>query len=115
MTDIDLEAVRRQLTAPGAPFELVEVELQGGRAPAYRNAFRTLPELIAAGRAHAGREFMTYGEDRWSFERFYAAVDALAGRLHHELGLRPGHSTCEDTSADPASLLDQREGFPWSN
>ncbi|WP_119155865.1 class I adenylate-forming enzyme family protein [Caldimonas tepidiphila] len=90
MTNIDLDAVRRQLTAPGAPFELVDVDLHGGRAPAYRNAFRSLPELIEAGRVHAGREFMAYGEDRWSFDRFFAAVDALAGRLHHDLGLRPG-------------------------
>lgn len=81
---------RAKLTAPAAPFELIEVDLPDGPAPAYRNAFRTLPELLAAGRAHGGKEFMSYEGERWSFDRFYAAVDALAARLQTQLGLRPG-------------------------
>lgn len=81
---------RAQLLAPGAPFELEQVEHLGRQVGAYKNAFRSLPDLINAGRAHGEREFMVYGEDRWSFNRFFAAVDALAGRLQHEHGLQPG-------------------------
>ncbi|GAA3996051.1 class I adenylate-forming enzyme family protein [Comamonas faecalis] len=79
-----------QLTAPGAPFEMETVQHLGHAVRAYKNAFHTLPELINAGRAHGAREFMVYGEDRWTFDRFFAAVDALAGRLQQEHGLQPG-------------------------
>lgn len=81
---------RAQLTAPGAPFELVELKVHGQSLPAYRNAFTTLPALIDAGRAHGAREFMVYEGDRWTFDRFFQAVDALAGRLQAEHGVVPG-------------------------
>lgn len=94
MSDTELmnqaRALRAQLTAPGAPFELVTVEHNGQQLPAYRNAFPTLPALINAGREHAGKEFMVYEGDRWSYERFFAAVDALAGRLQQQHGLKTG-------------------------
>jgi long-chain acyl-CoA synthetase len=91
-TDLPLLAAqcRARLTAPGAPFELQMLARGGQTLPAYRNAFTTLPELLNAGRAHAGREFIVHEGERWSFERFFAAADALAGRLQQELGVRPG-------------------------
>ncbi|HSW17913.1 MAG TPA: class I adenylate-forming enzyme family protein [Ramlibacter sp.] len=81
---------RAQLTAPGAPFELVTVSLDGRPLPAYRHAFSSLPDLIAAGRAHGAKEFMVYEGERWTFDRFFAAADALAGRLQAQHGLRAG-------------------------
>lgn len=82
--------VDAQLTAPGALFELTEAEVGGRRFAVYRNARATLPEFIDAGRAHGDKPFMAYQGDRWSFDRFYAAVDALAGRLQSELGVEAG-------------------------
>ncbi len=79
-----------QLTAPGSPFELVELDVDGQRLKAYRNAFATLPALIDSGRAHGDKTFMVYQQERWSFARFFAAADALAGRLHADLGIRAG-------------------------
>ena len=81
---------RAQLTAPGAPFELVTLDVNGQQLPAYRNAFAALPELLNAGRVHGARECMVYEGDRWSYDRFYQAADALAGRLQGELGVRAG-------------------------
>ena len=81
---------REQLTAPGAPFERHTVLVNGQPLPAYRHAFPNLPALINAGRAHGPREFMVYEGDRWTFERFFSAVDALAARLQAEHGLRAG-------------------------
>ena len=81
---------RAQLTASGGPFEVVTIEQDGVQLPAFRNAFNTLPEFLAAGRVHGEKEFMVYGSDRWSFARFYAAVDALAGNLQMQCSLSAG-------------------------
>ncbi|AQV98312.1 AMP-binding protein [Cupriavidus necator] len=79
-----------RLTAPGAPFELEQARVRGRDVVAYRHAARTLPEFLAAGRAHGDKPFMVYEDQRWSFARFYAAVDALAWQLRENLGVRPG-------------------------
>ena len=79
-----------QLIAPGAPFELTEVSVNGQMLPAYRNALASLPAVLNAGRVHGAREFMVYESDRWSFDRFYQAADALAGRLQAEHGVKAG-------------------------
>ena len=80
----------QQLTSPGAPFELTTVDIGGQAMPAYRNAFATLPPLLDAGRAHGAREFMVYEDDRWTYDRFYQAADALAGRLQTEHAVQAG-------------------------
>lgn len=86
-----ISSVRAQLTAPGAPFEVQQITLPDGRrVAAYRNAFQTLAQLIDAGRVHGAAEFMVYGDDRWTFDRFFAAADALASRLQKQQGLKAG-------------------------
>ncbi|HOL36349.1 MAG: acyl--CoA ligase [Proteobacteria bacterium] len=79
-----------KLTAPGGQFELVDMKVGGHTMRAYKNAPETLVELINAARAHGDKEFLSYQGDRWSFDRFFAAVDALAGRLQAEAKLEPG-------------------------
>jgi long-chain acyl-CoA synthetase len=82
---------RAGLTAPGAPFELVELtDAEGQRLKAFKNAFAHLPALLNAGRAHGGKEFIVHEGDRWSFDRLFTAADALAGHLQHTLGVQPG-------------------------
>jgi long-chain acyl-CoA synthetase len=82
---------RAGLTAPGAPFELVELtDAEGHSFKAFKNAFAHLPALMNAGRAHGGKEFIVQEGDRWSFDRLFAAADALAGHLQHTLGVQPG-------------------------
>lgn len=86
-----IRSVRAQLTAAGAPFEVQQITLPDGRSvAAYRNAFQNLAQLIDAGRVHGAAEFMVYGDDRWTFDRFFAAADALASRLQKQQGLKAG-------------------------
>lgn len=85
-----LARCQQELTAPGAPFELMDQRLGERVVKVYRHAARTLPEFLDAGRAHGEREFMVYEGERWTFERFYAAVDAMAAALHQQLGVRAG-------------------------
>lgn len=84
------QQMREQLLGPGAPFELEPVQHLGQAVRAYKNAFTSVPDLINAGRAHGEREFIVYGDQRWSFNRFFASVDALAGQLQQRHGLQAG-------------------------
>ncbi|WP_298597053.1 class I adenylate-forming enzyme family protein [Zoogloea sp.] len=80
---------RAQLTAPGAPFEVIEC-VQGGRVERrYRNAFPTLPALLAASRAHGDKPYIKYQGETWTFTRFFAEADAVASWLH-KAGVCPG-------------------------
>ena len=82
---------RAGLTSPGAPFELVDsADAQGHPHKAFKNAFPHLSALLIAGRAHGPKEFIVQDGERWSFDRFFAAADALAGHLQHTLGVQPG-------------------------
>jgi long-chain acyl-CoA synthetase len=82
---------RAGLTSPGAPFELVDsADAQGHPHKAFKNAFPHLSALLNAGRAHGPKEFIVQDGERWSFDRFFAAADALAGHLQHTLGVQPG-------------------------
>ncbi len=73
--------IRAQLTAPGAPFELAEEIVDGRSVRVYRNAFRTLPELLSSARAHGDKPFISYLGEAWTFDRFFAEVDAVAAQL----------------------------------
>lgn len=73
---------RAQLTAPGAPFEVIDCPVGGGVERRYRNAFPTLPALLAASRAHGDQPYIRYQDETWTFNRFFAAADAVAARLH---------------------------------
>ena len=81
---------RAQLTAPGAPFELTTVEINGQALPAYRNAFPSLPALLNSARVHSANEFMVYEGERWTYGQFFAAADALAGRMQADYGIQAG-------------------------
>lgn len=82
--------LRAKLTAPGAPFELTTVVVDGRPFRAYAHAHRTLPELIDSARVHAEKAFIVYGDETWTYERVFAAADALASALAEDLGVRAG-------------------------
>lgn len=85
-----LAGLREKLTAPGAPFELTQVEIDGVPMFAYRNAKATLPDLVNSARAHGDKPFIVYQGETWTYARVFAEADALAWALRDRLGVRPG-------------------------
>ena len=86
------QALRRawaELTAPGAPFAVHEVEVRGRRLRAFANAPSSLREVWLGSLAHAGRDALVYREERWTYAEAHAAVASVAAWLA-ERGLRPG-------------------------
>ncbi len=77
------------LTAPGMPFEMEEKLIRGIQTRVWKNAPPTLREVFLAGRVHGQKIFLTYENDRASFEAFSRATIALAHRLQAD-GVRKG-------------------------
>ncbi len=84
-----LAQVNALLTAPGAPFEMEEVEIRGRRTRTWKNAPPTLQHCFALGRAHGERIFLVHEEQRVSFEAFARAAIRLSEHLTG-LGVKPG-------------------------
>ena len=69
------------LTAPGQPFEMEEVVIHGVPTRSWKNAPPSLRAVVEASRAHAGRTFLVYEDERVTCEAFRRAVAAFAEAL----------------------------------
>jgi long-chain acyl-CoA synthetase len=80
-----------QLTAPGAPFEVVPADVKGRQAKVFRHAPRSVIDLFAtAERQFAHRTFVVDGEDCYSFGQVFDAARRLAGALRDRYAIGPG-------------------------
>ena len=77
------------LTGPGAPFELVEAEVQGRRVRVFKSSPPSLRALFDTARARGDAPFLVYEDERWSFADTMARVDALGAALVAR-GVKPG-------------------------
>ena len=87
--DLVHEAVRR-FTAPDGIFAVTERQVAGEPRRVFTHAAPTVLDILTSGRGHGGTEFLVFGDRRWSFEQFFADVDALAAVLQHDMGVKPG-------------------------
>src|SRR5690349_8299586 len=77
-------------TAPGSRFETARLVIDGVEQTVFVHAPRSLRELFDSLRAKGDAVFLVYEDERWTFERFMAEVDAVAAALVADLGVRPG-------------------------
>lgn len=90
ITPAEIQAKKTELTASGGVFELEDLVLDGRCYSAYKHAPKTLIEVLQGGRSHGDVDFIVYEGQRWSYARFYAAVDALAAHLQSRGGIAVG-------------------------
>jgi len=79
-----------RLTAPGAPFEIVEEQVLGERMPVFRNRRRSLREILEGSAAHGDREYVVHGDRRISYAEHLRLVASTAQALRDLYGVRPG-------------------------
>jgi long-chain acyl-CoA synthetase len=87
--DLVHDAVRR-LTAADGIFAVTEQQLAGVPRRVFAHASPTVLDILTPGRSHGGADFLVFGDQRWSFEQFFADVDALAAVLQLDMGVKPG-------------------------
>lgn len=88
-----------QLTAPGQPFELENVELYGASCRAFKNAPPTLRALFEDARSNA--TFIVYEDERYSFEEAYQKSANIAHLLRTRYGVAKGDRVAISTRNYP--------------
>ena len=86
---IDREQVLAELTGPGGPCEIAEVEVRGVPTRVYVNGPANLRETLERSRAFGDRDFVVYEDDRWTYAHHADVVAKLADQLA-ELGVAKG-------------------------
>src|SRR4249919_3996127 len=85
----ELKKAWAELTAPGAPLEVTEVEVGGQSLRAFKNAPPNVRALWLSTAALGPRDYLVYGEERITYADAHAQVASVAGWLW-DRGVRPG-------------------------
>ena len=87
---MQLQEIDARLTAPGAPFEIVEEDVLGERMAVFRNRRRSLREILAGSAAHGDRDYLIHGDRRIGYAEHLRLVASTAQALRDRYGVRPG-------------------------
>jgi long-chain acyl-CoA synthetase len=90
MSEMSLQQATAALTAPGAPFEMEEIEIRGVMTRVWKNAPGNLREVLDVTLNYADRTFLVYEDDRMTFAQHYEAVSKLAHLMVNEYGINKG-------------------------
>ena len=84
-----LREVWAELTAPGASFEVTDVEVRGVTLKTYATAPPSLRELWLSSNQFAERDYLVYEDERWTYAEAHRDVASVASWLYAQ-GVRPG-------------------------
>jgi steroid-24-oyl-CoA synthetase len=79
-----------RLTAPGAPFEMETLRIDGRPTRVFRAAPRSLRTIVDGLEGHGDALHLVYNDERISYAATAAQVRALAAHFVHTLGIVPG-------------------------
>ncbi|MEO8926245.1 MAG: class I adenylate-forming enzyme family protein [Caulobacteraceae bacterium] len=85
----ELKEAWAELTAPGAPFEIGEIEVRGAPMRVYKHAPPSVRELWLSTAAFGPREYLVYQDERLTYAEIHAQANAVAGWLA-ECGVASG-------------------------
>ena len=85
----ELNQAWSELTAPGAPFEIVEIEVRGARLKSFKNAPPNIRALWLSTAAFADRDYLVYGNERITYGEAHRQVASIANWMM-SVGVKPG-------------------------
>ncbi|MXZ52758.1 MAG: acyl--CoA ligase [Acidimicrobiaceae bacterium] len=86
----DFNAALASLTAPGGPFGWTVQEVNGASVRVYDTAIPDMRAVWSMSAAHGDKDYLVYGDERYSYAEAHARVRALAHHLRSEHGAGPG-------------------------
>ena len=85
----ELNQAWTDLTAPGAPFEIAEVEVRGARLRSFKAAPPNVRALWLSTAAFGPRDYLVYGDERITYAEAHAQVASIANWML-SVGVKPG-------------------------
>ena len=85
----EYKAAWAQLTAPDAPFEVIEIELRGAPVRQYKLAPPSVREVWLSSAQFADRDYLVYQDERITYGEAHRIVAALAGWMARQ-GVKQG-------------------------
>jgi long-chain acyl-CoA synthetase len=85
----ELQKAWNELTAPGAPFEIVETEVRGQMLRCYKNAPPNIRAFWLSTAAYGDRTYLVYQDERITYAQAHAMTASIANWLMSK-GVRPG-------------------------
>ncbi|WP_238550651.1 class I adenylate-forming enzyme family protein [Blastomonas sp. AAP53] len=86
---MSLEQIEGMLCAPGQPFEIETIAIDGVATRCWKNAPPSLAALAQVARAHGDKTFVVYEDERVSYDCWFRAMATLAHHLQ-AVGIRKG-------------------------
>ncbi|WP_420451239.1 class I adenylate-forming enzyme family protein [Ilumatobacter sp.] len=83
-------AAWNELTAPGAPFEMEEIEVRGVPMRVFPTAPPSMRALWEAAAGYGDRDYVVYEDERHTYAEAHAIVRSLARALVDDYGVEPG-------------------------
>jgi len=83
------DQVKAALCAPGMPFEMETVDIEGVPTRVWKNALPNLAALAESTKLFGEREFVVFDDERVTYSAWYKAVATLGAALQ-EMGVRKG-------------------------
>lgn len=78
----ELDRAWAELLAPGAPFEIETIQLRGSPVKAFKNAPPSVREVWLASAAFAERDYLVYGDERYTYADAHRITASVANWLH---------------------------------
>jgi long-chain acyl-CoA synthetase len=85
----ELNQAWADLTAPGAPFEITEIEVRGASLRSFKNAPPNVRALWLSTAAFADRDYLVYGDERTTYGEAHTQVASIANWMI-SVGVKPG-------------------------
>jgi long-chain acyl-CoA synthetase len=85
----ELKQAWAELTAPGSPFEVQEIEVRGARLRAYKNVPPSVREFWLSTAAFGPRTYLVYQDERLTYAEAHAQVASIANWMFRH-GVEPG-------------------------
>jgi acyl-CoA synthetase (AMP-forming)/AMP-acid ligase II len=100
------EAVRAQLTGPGAPFEMIEEDVLGARMSVFARRHRNMRHVLeTAGERLGEQPFMIFPERTFTHGGLIEPVSAVAAALADRYGIGPGDRVAVAAANCPGHAL----------
>lgn len=89
-TPVPLSVLDAKMTAPGSPFEIDEININGLQTRVWKHAAPSLRAIFESTRQFAERDYLVYGDERITYGEHYHQVVALAHSLINDFRIQKG-------------------------